>query len=190
MHWGSLVRSAPFVACRFPTNLLLKTTRQSDQHASSNHDRVAELSFAGDNNALSRTVVGRISDATLNLEQWQQRVEEARRRSQEFVANARRQAGRRRPLPDFQETEAIDRAIKNPTLRLGDIVATKQGFVRFIGREEVQPAQGFRASSGAAGIALGVGIGRSAPLRIGLHSGKPALARIESSLTSPRYLIN
>src|ERR1700719_1492355 len=76
-------------------------------------------------------------DSTLTPEQWQQRVEEARRRSQEFVANARTQALVPAP-PDNekQEKEAADRAMNDPSLQQGDIVATGKGFVVFVGRDE------------------------------------------------------
>lgn len=66
-------------------------------------------------------------DSTLTPEQWQQRVEEARRRSQEFVANARTQA--LVPDEEKQEKEAADRAMNDPSLQQGDIVATGKGFV-------------------------------------------------------------
>jgi len=64
-------------------------------------------------------------------------VEEARRRSQEFVANARTQTLILAP-PDEerQEKEAADRATNDPSLQQGDIVATSKGFVVFVGRDE------------------------------------------------------
>jgi hypothetical protein len=69
-------------------------------------------------------------------EQWQQRVENARRRSEEFVANARMHPAVP-PLSEKEEAEAADqRALNDPTLQQGDIVATSKGFVVFIGRDE------------------------------------------------------
>jgi hypothetical protein len=75
------------------------------------------------------------ADTTLTREQWQQRVEEARRRSEEFVANARTQ-NLIPPPPDQEEKEAADRAMNDPSLQQGDIVATGKGFVVFVGRDE------------------------------------------------------
>jgi hypothetical protein len=83
-------------------------------------------------------------DSTLTGEQWQQRVQDARRRSEEFVANARDQ--RADPPPsnrDKEDAEAADqRAMNDPSLQRGDIVSTSRGFLVFIGRdsEEHQPS--------------------------------------------------
>jgi lysozyme family protein len=80
-------------------------------------------------------------DATLTVEQWQQRVQDARRRSEEFVANARTQTADP-PPSDKEDAEAADRRIMNdPSLQRGDIIATSQGFFVFVGRdtEERQP---------------------------------------------------
>jgi hypothetical protein len=75
-------------------------------------------------------------DAALTREQWQQRVEDARRRSEEFVANARMQAAIPSPS-EKEETELADRrAMNDPSLQRGDIIATGRGFVVFVGREE------------------------------------------------------
>ena len=74
-------------------------------------------------------------DATLTREQWQQRVEAARRRSEDFVANARTQMAD--PSSSGQlETEAANRAVNDPTLRQGDIISTRRGFFVFTGRDE------------------------------------------------------
>ena len=69
-------------------------------------------------------------DATVTREQWQQRVEAARRRSEDFVANARTQTPPP-PPSDSLETEATDRVVNDPTLRHGDIVSTGRGLFRF-----------------------------------------------------------
>ena len=74
-------------------------------------------------------------DAILTREQWQQRVDAARRRSEEFVANARTQTPIA-PPPDRTETEASERVVNDPSLRHGDIVSTGRGFFVFIGRDE------------------------------------------------------
>ena len=83
-------------------------------------------------------------DSALTREQWQQRVEEARHRSMEFIANARAQ-----PLPpmpaDQLEREATDRAMRDPTLQPGDIISTNKGFVVFTGREEEHQPSDFQS---------------------------------------------
>jgi hypothetical protein len=74
--------------------------------------------------------------SALTGEQWQRRLENARRRSEEFVANARMHPSVP-PLSEKEEAEAADqRALNDPTLQQGDIVATIKGFVVFIGRDE------------------------------------------------------
>jgi hypothetical protein len=74
-------------------------------------------------------------DAALTREQWQQRVEAARRRSEDFVANTRAQIAD--PSPSDQlETEAAERAANDPTLRQGDIISTRRGLFVFTGRDE------------------------------------------------------
>ena len=80
-------------------------------------------------------------DAALTSEQWQQRVQDARRRSEEFVAKARTQTADPAPS-DKQDAEAADQRVMNdPSLQRGDIIATSQGFFVFVGRdsEERQP---------------------------------------------------
>ena len=79
-------------------------------------------------------------DAALTSQQWQQRVQDARRRSEEFVANARTQPAD--PPSDKEDAAAADqRAMNDPSLQRGDIIATSQGFLVFVGRdnEERQP---------------------------------------------------
>jgi hypothetical protein len=75
-------------------------------------------------------------DSELTVEQWQRRVQEARRRSEEFVANARTNPPD--PLASAKEdAEATDqRAMNDPSLQRGDIVATSKGFLIFIGRDQ------------------------------------------------------
>jgi hypothetical protein len=76
------------------------------------------------------------SDSALTRDEWKIRVEEARRRAEEFVANARIQA----TIPPLSETEeaeaASQRALNDRSLQHGDIIATGRGFVVFVGREE------------------------------------------------------
>ena len=79
-------------------------------------------------------------DGAVTREQWQQRVEAARRRSENFVANARTQTP---PPPEPLETEASDRVVNDPTLRHGDIVSTGRGFFVFVGRDEEHQSTDF-----------------------------------------------
>jgi hypothetical protein len=76
------------------------------------------------------------SGSALTREQWQQRVEDARHRSEEFVANARIQAIVPAPSEKEEAEAAGQRAMNDPSLQHGDIIATGQGFVVFVGREE------------------------------------------------------
>ena len=88
-------------------------------------------------------------DAALTSQQWQQRVHDARRRSEEFVANARTQTADL-PPSDKADAEAADqRAMNDPSLQRGDIIATSQGFLVFVGRdsEARQPGDFVRAPS-------------------------------------------
>jgi lysozyme family protein len=81
-------------------------------------------------------------DSALTIEQWQQRVQEARRRSEEFVANARTQMANP-PLSDKEDAEAADqRAMNDPSLQRGDIIATSQGFLVFVGRDSEERQHG------------------------------------------------
>jgi len=82
-------------------------------------------------------------DSNLTREQWQQRIEAARRRSEDFVANARTQTPVA-PPPDRSETEASDRVVNDPTLRHGDIVSTGRGFFVFTGRDEEHQSSDFQ----------------------------------------------
>jgi lysozyme family protein len=89
-------------------------------------------------------------DAELTGQQWQQRVQDARRRSEEFVAKARTQQTLDPPSSDRANAEAADRrAMNDPSLQRGDIIATSRGFVVFIGRDsdERQPADFLPATS-------------------------------------------
>jgi hypothetical protein len=77
-----------------------------------------------------------VADSTLTLEQWQQRVQDARQRSEAFVANARNRTADP-PSSETEEAEAADqRAMNDPSLQPGDIVATSQGFLIFVGRDK------------------------------------------------------
>jgi hypothetical protein len=81
-------------------------------------------------------------DSALTGEQWRHRVQDARRRSEEFVANARTHKDDP-PPSDKEDAQAADqRAMHDPSLQRGDIIATSRGFFVFVGRdsEERQPS--------------------------------------------------
>jgi hypothetical protein len=83
-------------------------------------------------------------DGALTREQWQARVEAARRRSEDFIANARTQTPPPSPpASNPLEAEASDRVVNDPTLRPGDIVATDRGFFVFVGRDEEHQSSDF-----------------------------------------------
>jgi hypothetical protein len=75
------------------------------------------------------------ANSTVTREEWRQRIDEARRRSEAFIADIRSHG-----LEPFSsqemEREAAERAMRDPTLRYGDIVATEKGFKRFVGKDE------------------------------------------------------
>lgn len=81
-------------------------------------------------------------DANLSQEDWRRRIDEARRRTDEFVANARNRKADPFSADDLRK-ESIDRARRDPTLRQGDIVATDRGFEIFVGNEEGRQSSDF-----------------------------------------------
>ena len=83
------------------------------------------------------------ADSAFTREQWQQRVEEARRRAEEFVANARTRPAIPPPSEKEEAEAAGIRAMNDPSLQPGDIVATGQGLVVFIGRDEEHRPEDF-----------------------------------------------
>jgi hypothetical protein len=77
------------------------------------------------------------------------RVEQARRRAEELVVNARMHAAIPPPPSEKEEAEAASqRALNDPSLQHGGIIATGQGFFVFVGREAGAPAQRLLAGSG------------------------------------------
>jgi hypothetical protein len=84
------------------------------------------------------------ADANLSQEDWRQRVDQARRRTDDFVANARSRKADPFSAEDLKK-EKIERARRDPTLRQGDIVATDRGFEMFVGNEESRQSGDFVA---------------------------------------------
>ena len=75
------------------------------------------------------------SAATLTPQQWRQRVEGSRRRSDEFVAQARSHTIHS-IQSDLENAELTDQlAMNDAGLKPGDIVSTSHGFILFIGRD-------------------------------------------------------
>ena len=101
-------------------------------------------SFASSQLLLLAWVKSRPVQPTRNLsqEEWRQRVNEARRRSDDFVANARSRKADPFSADDLRK-EAIERARRDPTLRQGDIVATDRGLEMFVGNEESRQPSDF-----------------------------------------------
>jgi hypothetical protein len=73
------------------------------------------------------------SDATLTPQQWRQRVEDARRRLEEFVAQARSHTIH--SMQSALENTELQLAMNDPSPQPGDIVSTSHGFLVFIGRD-------------------------------------------------------
>src|SRR5690349_3204881 len=82
------------------------------------------------------------TDANLSQEEWRQRVDEARRRSNDFVANARSRKVDPFSADDLRK-ESIERARRDPTLQQGDIVATGRGLEMFVGNQESRQSADF-----------------------------------------------
>jgi hypothetical protein len=75
------------------------------------------------------------SAAVLTPPQWRQRVEDARRRSEEFVAQARSHTIHS-IQSDLENAELTGQlAMSDPSLKPGDIASTSHGFLVFIGRD-------------------------------------------------------
>jgi hypothetical protein len=99
---------------------------------------IALLLFATDR-GVAQDVVD-FADSHLTREQWQQRLDEARRRSEEFVAKARTLSSE--PLiTEREQAEVADqRAVHDQTLQQGDIISTSRGFLVFTGRADPRGA--------------------------------------------------
>ena len=77
----------------------------------------------------------------LSPHHWHQRVEDARRRTEAFVAAARSRQTETSPPITHDEASAADQRIMNDdNLRPGDVVATSKGLFVFVGRSEGQHA--------------------------------------------------
>ena len=75
------------------------------------------------------------SDSTLTPQQWRQRVEDARRQSEAFVAQARSHTTDS-IQSDQENAELTDQLVMNDaSLKPGDIVSTSHGLLVFIGRD-------------------------------------------------------
>lgn len=77
---------------------------------------------------------GDTPDWQLSLHSWRQRVEDARRRTDEFVAEARSRQRETSPLMDDQAKAIDDRLINDDNLQPGDIISTSKGLLVFVGR--------------------------------------------------------
>jgi hypothetical protein len=111
----------------------------------------SELSTLGSPTGLAEEIQ-ESAETVVSRQEWQSRVEDARRRSEEFVARAR--AGTLEPLQGIEDDiKAADaRALNDPSLKRGDIVSTSKGFFVFVGRDE---ASAERFPSGSTGPCSG-----------------------------------
>ena len=75
-------------------------------------------------------------DSQLTREQWQRRLDEARQRTESFVAKLRSQPSE--PFVSQKERQEIadQRAVRDQTLQPGDIVATSRGLLIYTGRDD------------------------------------------------------
>jgi hypothetical protein len=80
----------------------------------------------------------------LTREQWQQRLDLARRRTESFIAKLRSQPSEPFVSEKEQQEIADQRAMHDQTLQLGDIVATSHGFLVYTGRDNDNRASAFR----------------------------------------------
>lgn len=67
------------------------------------------------------------ADSELSLQQWQQRVEEARRRSEQFVDSTRTTEAPTPPSEREEAEAAVRRALNDPSLQPDDLIATGRG---------------------------------------------------------------
>jgi hypothetical protein len=83
-------------------------------------------------------------DSQLTREQWQQRLDEARRRTESFVAKLRSQPSEPFVSEREQQEIADQRAMRDQTLQQGDIVSTSRGFLVYTGRDNNNATGAFR----------------------------------------------
>jgi hypothetical protein len=83
-------------------------------------------------------------DSQLTHEQWQHRLDEAKRRTESFVEKLRSQPSQ--PfVPEREQQEIADhRAMRDQTLRQGDIVSTSRGLFIYTGRDNDSATGAFR----------------------------------------------
>jgi hypothetical protein len=78
-------------------------------------------------------------DANLTQQQWNNRVEDARQNSEQFVAGARMRMSD--PVQSHEESSKAtdERAMSDSSLRSGDIVSTSRGFLMYVGSDDHEP---------------------------------------------------
>jgi len=79
--------------------------------------------------------VDSLPDSSLTPDQWRQRVMDARRRSEEYVAGLRAGTISAPSSAQVHTEEADQRAMRDPSLHPGDIIATSKGFFVFTGSD-------------------------------------------------------
>lgn len=81
-------------------------------------------------------------DADITEQQWRARVEDARRRSEDYIESTRTRMPTPTQAAEDDAKAADDRAMSDPSLMRGDIVRTSKGFFVFVGTDkgERQPS--------------------------------------------------
>lgn len=75
-------------------------------------------------------------DADLTGQQWRARVEDARRRSEAYIASARTQPAAPARAAEDAAKAADERAMNDQSLKPGDIITTSKGFSVFVGSDK------------------------------------------------------
>lgn len=75
---------------------------------------------------------GRFPDPAFTREEWQQRVRHSRHRAEKFISNARKHEANPPPSKKEEIEAARQRALNDPSLQHGDIIATGEGFLVFV----------------------------------------------------------
>ena len=77
----------------------------------------------------------------VSREEWQLRVQEAKRRAQEVARFRREHPELYTPIPEDPEIAASERVLTDDSLRPGDIVSTKRGLFVYRGRSDQPPRE-------------------------------------------------
>ena len=76
------------------------------------------------------------SEPEVSRDEWRRRIEEARRRAREVSRERRENPELYKPIPEDPDRVATERLLRDDSLQLGDIVATKKGMFVYQGRSD------------------------------------------------------